>query len=71
MNKLLLSFAVFLSLSSFAFADQVLGYVKKDGTVVQGYERSKANDTRNDNYSTRGNTNPYTGESGSKPRDED
>jgi hypothetical protein len=47
----------------------VHSYVKKDGTVVQSYHATNPNGTRNDNYSTRGNVNPYTGEPGSKPRD--
>ena len=47
----------------------VPGYVRKDGTVVQGYYATNPNGTRNDNYSTRGNVNPYTGEPGTKPRD--
>ena len=47
----------------------VHGYTKKDGTVVQGYCATDPNSTRNDNYSTRGNVNPYTGEPGTKPRD--
>jgi hypothetical protein len=47
----------------------VSGYVRKDGTVVQGYRATDPNSTRNDNYSTRGNTNPCTGQPGTKPRD--
>jgi hypothetical protein len=47
------------------------GYTRKDGTYVAPYERTAPNNTRNDNYSTRGNVNPYTGENGTKPRDED
>ncbi|MDQ2640378.1 MAG: hypothetical protein M3Y79_07350 [Pseudomonadota bacterium] len=42
------------------------GYVKKDGTYVQGHYKTKANDTKLDNYSTKGNTNPYTGKKGTK-----
>lgn len=68
---------IILLLASFAFATSVYadqhvsGYVRRDGTVVQPYVRSDANNTRNDNYGTRGNTNPYTGTRGSAPRDED
>lgn len=46
-------------------ADYVRGHVRKDGTYVQPHFRSSPNDSRHDNYSTRGNTNPYTGERGS------
>ena len=53
--------------SSAAFADTyVNGYTKSDGTQVQGYERTNPNSTRSDNYSTQGNTNPYTGQAGTQ-----
>lgn len=45
------------------------GYTRHDGTHVSGYHATNPNTTRNDNYSTRGNLNPYTGEIGTKPRD--
>lgn len=41
-------------------------YVKRDGTFVEGHLRSNPNSTREDNYSTRGNSNPYTGQEGTK-----
>lgn len=57
-------------LSFTAFADNyVTPYTQLDGTNVQGHYRTDPNSTRNDNYSTRENVNPYTGEIGSKPRD--
>lgn len=60
----------FFFLESFAIAKTyVQGYYKEDGTYVEGYYRSKPNSTPNDNYSTKGNTNPHTGEKGSKPRE--
>ncbi len=31
--------------------------------------RTNSDNTRNDNYSTKGNYNPYTGQKGIKPRD--
>jgi hypothetical protein len=49
----------------------VEGYTRRNGTYVQGHYQTNPNDTRNDNYSTRGNINPWTGEPGTKPRDED
>jgi hypothetical protein len=39
-------------------------HVRKDGTYVEGHMRSAPNNTRQDNYSTQGNTNPFTGQSG-------
>jgi hypothetical protein len=38
----------------------VKGYYKKDGTYIGEHYRTKANDDFYDNYSTRGNINPYT-----------
>lgn len=42
----------------------VPGYIKSDGTYVQGHYKSAPNDTKIDNYSTKGNYNPYTGKAG-------
>jgi hypothetical protein len=39
-------------------------YVNKNGTYVEGYQRTAPNETKLDNYSTQGNTNPYTGQPG-------
>jgi hypothetical protein len=50
-----------------AFADRkVRGYTKKDGTVVQPHRRTNTNKTETDNYSTKGNSNPYSGKKGTK-----
>lgn len=64
MKKLLL-LAALAALSASAFADKyVHGYIRSDGTYVQGYYRTEANNNRYDNYSSQGNTNPYTGQRG-------
>lgn len=56
-----------LAVSSSLYADQyVNGYTKSNGTYVQGYTRSSPNSTTSDNYSTKGNTNPYTGQEGTR-----
>ena len=47
----------------------VNGYVRRDGTYVQGHYRQDGNATNWDNYSTQGNTNPYTGQDGYRARD--
>jgi hypothetical protein len=44
----------------------VHGYTKRDGTVVQPYTRTHENSTQRDNFSTKGNVNPYTGKVGTK-----
>lgn len=47
----------------------VHGYTRSNGTYVQGHYRSSQNSTNRDNYSTRGNSNPYTGTSGYRAQD--
>lgn len=44
----------------------VRSYTKKDGTYVAPHQRSAPNHTKTDNYSTKGNVNPYTGKPGTK-----
>lgn len=44
----------------------VKSYVKKDGTYVESHKKSKKDDTTLNNWSTKGNTNPYTGKKGNK-----
>lgn len=57
--------------SSYCLADQyVNGYTRKDGTYVEGHQRTNANSSTYDNYSSQGNTNPYTGERGYKRNDD-
>jgi len=42
------------------------GYQRQDGTYVRGYHATNPNNTRQDNWSSRGNINPYTGQPGAK-----
>jgi hypothetical protein len=42
----------------------VSGYYRSNGTYVQSHYRTAPNSTNRDNFSTRGNTNPYTGQAG-------
>lgn len=44
----------------------VNGYLKRNGTYVAPYMRTAPNATRLDNWSTKGNVNPYTGKAGTK-----
>ncbi|WP_313632519.1 hypothetical protein [Massilia timonae] len=61
---------ILMALTASAVAQtHVRGYTKKDGTYVAPHYRSSPNSTRNDNYSTRGNVNPYTGKAGTKAPD--
>jgi hypothetical protein len=44
----------------------VRGYTKKDGTYVAPHYRSHPDKSYNNNWSVKGNTNPYTGKAGTK-----
>ena len=61
----LASVATFL-VTQMAFAGSVRGYRTKRGKFVLPYHRTSPNHTRIDNYSAKGNTNPYTGKAGGK-----
>lgn len=67
----LLSLSLFASDSfaksrSYGGSSYVRGYTKKNGTYVQPHYRTSPNRTKLDNYSTKGNTNPYTRKEGTK-----
>ena len=71
MKKLILTVVMVLGFVSTAMAgESVRGYWKdtnRDGmkdTYVNPYYRSERNDSVWDNYSTKGNVNPYTGKEG-------
>lgn len=58
-------FGLFISINSVSrAATRVGGYYKSNGTYVQPYYKSTPDSTRWNNYSTRGNYNPYTGSKG-------
>ncbi len=64
MKKVIL-FAILAFSSVTAVADQyVRGHVRSDGTYVQPHYRSSPDSSTYNNYSTQGNTNPYTGQQG-------
>lgn len=44
----------------------VRGYTKRNGTYVAPYRKSNPDRTQRNNYSTKGNVNPYTGKGGTK-----
>ena len=67
MKRLLLATATIaaLTFANAASADTyVRGYTRSDGTYVAPHFRSNPNGTTLDNWSTKGNTNPYTGKAG-------
>lgn len=61
----------FLLLFSSSFAQDVLvnGYTRTDGTTVPTHYRTNPDYTVNNNFTTIGNTNPYTGKVGTLPGD--
>lgn len=72
----IVAFAALVVLASSPAVAQVYvqGHVRSDGTYVQPHWRSSPNSTTSDNWSTKGNVNPYTGEEGTRnpaPRQSD
>jgi hypothetical protein len=65
MRKAIIAAAIVGATVSVARADEwVHGYVRPNGTEVQPYHRTAPDSTLLNNYSTRGNVNPYTGAPG-------
>lgn len=70
MKKLLLTLPFFLiALTGFAqtvnpHSHTVHAYQKKNGTMVEQHKQTNPNGTLKDNYSSKGNTNPATGKTG-------
>ncbi|WP_423063864.1 hypothetical protein [Candidiatus Paracoxiella cheracis] len=57
--------ATLLSVNAAVFADvYVHGYTRSNGTYVAPHYRSNPDGDSYDNYSSKGNVNPYTGEEG-------
>ena len=70
MKRLLIFFLLAtFSISSFSQSKSssdvyVKSYTRSNGTVVKGHYRTAPNSTNRDNFTTRGNVNPYTGKKG-------
>ena len=72
MRKLLIFILLSITFFSFEVDAQVKkstdvyvkAYYRADGTYVKGYYRSAPNSTNRDNFSTKGNINPYNGKPG-------
>ncbi len=68
-----LAICLLLALTATAASAQtyVKPHVNKNGQYTEGHYRSAPNSTTYDNYGTRGNYNPYTGNVGTQtPREE-
>lgn len=63
---LLTVLSALLFVSPLAADTYVNGYYRKDGTYVQPHYRSDTDSSKENNWSSWGNTNPYTGEKGYK-----
>lgn len=66
MNKIIVVVAiVFLAFPLEARTVRTKGYIrKKSGTYVSPHYKTAPNRTQRDNYSSKGNVNPYTGKEG-------
>jgi uncharacterized protein YpmB len=65
--SMILVIAIFMSFASVSSAAiRVSGYTKSNGTYVAPSYRTSPNATKIDNYSTKGNYNPYTGKVGTR-----
>lgn len=60
----ILAAAAFTFPSGIVSAGHVNGYYRSDGTYVQPHYRSDPDGDPNNNYSHKGNVNPYTGKRG-------
>lgn len=69
MKQVAAAVLLILSSSSMAADTYTQGYTRKDGTYVQPHYSTAPNNSRLDNYSTQGNTNPYTGQQGTQSRE--
>lgn len=68
-NFLVFLFAIVIQIGSYAQRTNsnhvhVDGYTRSNGTYVEPHYRTAPNSTNRDNFSTSGNTNPYTGQAG-------
>ncbi len=59
-------FLAILFVISAEASEHVRGHVNKNGKYVAPHNRTSANKTQRDNWSSKGNTNPYTGKRGHK-----
>lgn len=67
--KTALLLAIALALAGAAQAKgshAVRGYTKKDGTYVPPHRSKDPDKSKSNNWSQKGNTNPYTGKEGTK-----
>lgn len=66
MRFILMGIGVTVASGAALAQQQVDGYVRKDGVYVPPHYRSQPDNTRTNNWTSQGNTNPYTGQAGSR-----
>lgn len=72
MKKLIVLLSMFVILSGLLSvvhaksSARVRGYTKKSGTYVASHRRTTPDKSKFNNYSTKGNYNPYSGKGGTK-----
>lgn len=64
-KNLSIIFLLFFSLETLSH-QKVKGYHRKNGKIVQAYQRTRKNKNKFDNFSAEGNINPFTGKKGTK-----
>jgi hypothetical protein len=64
MKKIILAVLLTTAASAASAETYVRGYTRSDGTYVQPHHRSSPDGNINNNWSTQGNVNPYTGQHG-------
>lgn len=67
MIRVAIATLIILSVPAHAKNVSVRPYVTKNGTYVAPSNKSAPNPTKIDNYSAKGNVNPYTGKEGTRP----
>ncbi len=65
--SIILVAVLFFSAQAVNALSRVGGYYRTSGKYVQPYYRTSPNTYKYDNYSSRGNYNPWTGKKGYKP----
>jgi hypothetical protein len=66
MKLFIMASVLFLGLASAEARTRVSGYSKRSGSYVGTHMRTSKDATRMNNWSTKGNINPYTGKKGYK-----
>jgi len=63
----MLAFILAVTFAGSVYAGEyVNGYTRSNGTYVNGYTRSSPDSSYNNNYEVKGNTNPYSGNEGTR-----